>query len=57
MVNVRLAVVVCCGVLESMTRKVKGVLVTEVVGVPVMRPLDAFMLRPAGREPEISVQL
>jgi uncharacterized protein YunC (DUF1805 family) len=56
-VNVRLTVVVCCGALESVTRNVKGVLATEVVGVPVMSPLNAFRLRPAGRAPEISVQL
>jgi len=42
--------------LESVTLKVRGVLVTAVVGVPVIRP-EALIDNPAGSVPLVSVQL
>ena len=42
--------------LASVTRNVKGVAVTVVVGMPAMKP-SVEKLRPAGKLPEIIVQL
>ena len=43
--------------LESVTVNVRGVAFTATVGVPVMAPLVAFSVRPAGSVPELSAQL
>ena len=53
-VSVRFAVCVRAGLLESETLKVRGVLTTETEGVPVMAPVEAFRVKPAGREPLVS---
>ena len=50
-VSVTLSVFVCCGLPESCTWNVNGVLVTAVVGVPVMAPVEAFKDKPAGSVP------
>jgi hypothetical protein len=46
---------VCCGELASATRAVK-LAVPAVVGVPETTPVDAFRLRPEGREPALMLQ-
>ena len=56
-VSVRLAVCVRAGLLESVTLKVRGVLVTAAEGVPVMAPVEAFRAKPAGRVPLVSDQV
>ena len=56
-VSVRLAVCVRAGLLESVTLKVSGVLVTDVVGVPVIAPVEALRVKPAGRVPLVSDQV
>jgi hypothetical protein len=40
--------------LESATLKLRGVAATEAEGVPVMAPVEAFRVKPAGREPLVS---
>jgi hypothetical protein len=57
MVSVRFAVCVRAGRLESVTLKVRGVLASEVEGAPVMAPVEAFRVKPAGREPVINDQM
>jgi hypothetical protein len=44
------------GLLESVTVTVK-LEVPELVGVPVIAPLEALRLNPAGREPLVSAQV
>ena len=56
-VRVNIAVCVRAGVLESVTLKVSGVLATDAEGVPLMAPVEAFKVRPVGREPEVSDQV
>ena len=56
-VSVRFAVCARAGLLESETLKVRGVLTTETEGVPVMAPVEAFRVKPAGREPLVSDQV
>jgi hypothetical protein len=56
-VSVRFAVCVRAGLLESETLKVRGVLATEAEGMPVMAPLEAFRVKPAGREPVVDDQV
>ena len=56
-VSVRFAVCVRAGLLESVTLKVRGVLATEAEGVPVMAPVEAFRVKPAGREPVVNDQV
>ena len=56
-VNVRLAVFVCCGLPESFTWKVRAALFTALVGVPVMEPVEALSDRPAGSEPLMTDQV
>jgi hypothetical protein len=56
-VRVREALCVRAGLLESATLKVSGVLATNAEGVPLMAPIEAFRVRPAGREPLISDQV
>jgi hypothetical protein len=50
-VRVRFAVLVSAGLLESVTLKVSGVLVTATVGMPVIAPVEAFRDRFAGSVP------
>ena len=40
-----------------MTLKVSGVLATDAEGVPVMAPVEAFRVKPAGKEPLVSDQV
>ena len=56
-VSVRFAVCVCAGLPESVTLKVSGVLVTAAVGVPVIAPVEALRLSPAGRVPLVIDQV
>jgi hypothetical protein len=56
MVRVRFAVA-CAGEPESVALKVNGVALAVAVGVPLIRPDDAFRVRPAGRVPEVNCQL
>ena len=56
-VSVRFAVCVRAGLLESATLKARGVLATVAVGVPVMAPVEAFRVKPAGREPVVNDQV
>jgi hypothetical protein len=56
-VSVRFAVCVRTGLLESATLKVRGVLATEAVGVPVIAPVEAFRVKPAGSEPLVNDQV
>ena len=58
MVIVKFAVFVwAVGVVESVTLNVSDVPVVGAVGVPLIRPVDAFSVKPAGSVPEVSVQL
>jgi hypothetical protein len=52
----RLAEAVLAGMLESVTVTVK-LEVPELVGVPVIAPLEALRLSPAGSEPLVSDQV
>ena len=54
MVRVRVADLVRAGTAESVTRKVKGVLVTGVLGVPVIAPVAELRVRPVGNVPPVS---
>ena len=56
-VNVRVTVAVCTGEPESVTLKVRDVAFAMAVGVPLIRPVDAFRLKPAGRFPDVSVHV
>jgi len=53
-VNISFTDLVTGGVLESATWNVRGVLVTVCVGVPVIAPVAAFNMRPAGNVPLLS---
>ncbi len=55
-VSVRLTLPVSAGLLESVTLKVSGVLVTAAVGVPVIAPVDPKD-KPAGSVPLVSDQV
>ena len=54
MVRVRFTVAVCTGELESVTLKLNGVALIAVVGVPLIRPVDAVSERPAGNVPTVN---
>jgi hypothetical protein len=56
-VRVKVAVCVRAGLLESVTLKVSEVLATDAEGVPVIAPVEAFRVKPAGREPLGSDQM
>jgi hypothetical protein len=56
-VSARFAVCVRAGLLESATLKVRGVAATGAEGVPAMVPVEAFRVKPAGREPLVSDQV
>ncbi len=57
MVRVKFAVAVCAGEPESVTLKLSGVAVTWVVGVPLIKPVDAFSDNPAGSVPAVNCQV
>ena len=57
MVRLRLTDWLCAGLPESVTLKVSGVLVMAADGVPVMAPVEALRLRPAGRVPLVIDQV
>jgi hypothetical protein len=57
MVSVRFAVAVCAGDPESVALKVSGVAPAVAVGVPLIRPVDAFSVNPAGKVPEVNCQV
>ena len=50
-VSVKLTDLVCAGLPESVALKVSGVLLTAADGVPVMAPVEALRLKPAGKVP------
>jgi hypothetical protein len=52
----RLAEAVLAGLLESVTSTVRPE-IPELTGVPVIAPLEALRLRPAGSEPETIAQV
>ncbi|HUN83422.1 MAG TPA: hypothetical protein VMU48_03545 [Terracidiphilus sp.] len=54
MVSDKLTVLVCIGLLESVTLKVSGAALAVAVGVPVIAPVDAFRESPDGRFPLVS---
>jgi hypothetical protein len=56
-VSDRLAVAVCTGEPESVTLKLRGVAVTAVVGVPLIKPVDVLNVKPAGNVPEVNCQV
>ena len=51
-VSVRLTDLLCAGLLESMTVNVSAVALAVAVGVPLIAPVAAFKVRPAGKEPD-----
>ena len=53
-VNVILTDLLTGGVLESATWNVRAAFVTACVGVPVIAPVAAFNMRPAGSVPLVS---
>jgi hypothetical protein len=57
MLNVRVAVAVCAGLLASVTLKVIVVLNAIAVGVPEMTPLVTPSVSPAGKVPAETVQV
>ena len=57
MVSAKLAVWVRTGLLESVTLNVSGVALAVAVGVPVMAPVAALSVKPAGNVPLLSDQV
>jgi hypothetical protein len=53
-VNISLADLLPGGALESATWNVRGVFATVCVGVPLIAPVAAFNIRPAGNVPLVS---
>jgi hypothetical protein len=56
-VRVKAALCVRAGLPESVTLKVSGVLATAAHGVPVIAPVEAFRVKPAGSVPIVSDQV
>src|ERR1017187_10813987 len=56
-VRVRSTVTECTGTAESLTLNVSGVAVMGFVGVPLISPVAAFKVRPAGNVPAVTCQL
>jgi len=54
MVSVNVAVAVTGGVLLSVTVNPSDTFATVAVGVPLIRPVDAFSIRPLGNIPDVS---
>ena len=57
MVRFRTTLAVCTGELESVTWKLSGVAFTAAVGVPLIKPVDAFNVNPAGKVPVVNCQV
>jgi hypothetical protein len=57
MLRLRLTDWLCAGLPESVALKVSGVLLTAADGVPVMAPVEALRLSPAGKVPLVIDQL
>ena len=57
MVSARFVVCVSAGLLESATLKVRGALATDAEGMPLMAPVEAFRVKPAGRDPLVNDQV
>ena len=56
-VRVKFTLLVWTGLPESVALNVSGVLVTVAVGVPVIAPVEALRLKPAGKVPLVKVQV
>ena len=56
-VSVRLTLVVCAGELESLTLNASGVAFAIAVGVPLIRPVDGFSVKPPGSVPKLSAHV
>jgi len=54
MVKLSVADWLCAGLLESVTAKVSEVAEAVAVGVPLIAPVDAFSVSPAGSVPLVS---
>ena len=57
MVRVRFTVAFWAGELESTARNVRGVLMTDTPGVPLICPDVPFSVNPVGKVPEIRVHV
>ena len=57
MVRFRLTLAVWAGEPESVARKVRGVAFTWLVGVPPIRPVEAFSVSPLGKVPAVNCQV
>ena len=57
MVRVRLTLAVSAGEPESVALKVRGVAFTRLVGVPPIKPVEAFSVNPLGKVPEVNCQV
>src|ERR1035441_9530697 len=55
-VRLKLALAVCADEPESVTLNVSGVAVMGVLGVPLIKPVDAFSDNPAGKVPAVTCQ-
>jgi hypothetical protein len=56
-VRVKLTLAVSAGEPESVALKVRGVAFTRLVGVPPIKPVEAFSDNPLGRAPEVNCQV
>jgi hypothetical protein len=56
-VRERFADLLCAGLPESVTVNVSATALAVAVGVPVIAPVDAFSLRPAGSVPLVKDQV
>ena len=57
MVSDKLTDLFCAGLPESVTINVSGVALTIVVGVPLIVPVAASKVRPAGSAPPVRLQV
>ena len=56
-VRLSVAEAVCAGEPESVALKVSGVAFTATVGVPLIKPVEAFRVRPLGSVPLVNCQV
>ena len=56
-VSVRLTLVVCVGELESATLNASAVPFATAVGVPLIKPVDEFSVKPPGSVPKLSAHV
>jgi hypothetical protein len=56
-VSVRVTDLVCAGLSESVAMKVRDAFAALAVGVPLIAPVVAFSVRPAGSVPLVSDQV